>query len=267
MSVNNPVEVIKRVLTIGENKVALNSNDIPRSILLSILAGIYIAMGSALALMVGNGFTEVVAGNPIVKSLLGGMVFPIGLILVVMLGAELFTGNNALLIPSLGEKRYSFGKVLKNWGIVYVGNFIGAIFFAYVFIYLAEISAKEPYHQAAMDIAVAKTSLPWMVAFIRGVAANWFVCLAVWLALSCNSAGAKMFGCWLPVFTFVTFGFEHSIANMFFIPLGIFEGAAVTWGDFAIKNLIPVTLGNIVGGAIFVGLTYYYINKKGISRD
>lgn len=267
MSANSPVDVIKKVLTVGEAKVALNTGDIPRSIVLSILAGIYIAMGSALALMVGNGFPETTAGNPIVKSLLSGMVFPIGLILVVMLGAELFTGNNALLIPSYCRGKYSFGKVLKNWGIVYVGNFIGAIFFAYVFIYFTQLTAKEPYHQAAMDLAVAKTNLPWMVAFVKGIAANWFVCLAVWLALSCESAGAKMFGCWLPVFAFVTFGFEHSIANMFFIPLGIFEGAAVTWGDFAIKNLIPVTLGNIVGGAIFVGLTYYYINKKGINRD
>lgn len=267
MNINTPVDVIKKVLVIGENKVALNSSDIPRSIVLSILAGVYIAMGSALAFMVGNGVPADAAGNPIIKSILSGMVFPIGLILVVMLGAELFTGNNALLISGLCRGKYSFGKVLRNWGIVYVGNFIGAIFFAYVFIYLAQLTAKEPYHQAAINIAVAKTSLPWMVAFIRGVAANWFVCLAVWLGLTCESPGSRMFGSWLPVFAFVVFGFEHSIANMFFIPLGIFEGAAVTWGDFVVKNLVPVTLGNILGGVIFVGLTYYYINKKAISRD
>ena len=133
--------------------------------------------------------------------------------------------------------------------------------FTYLFVYLCGLTANEPYHSAIIKIAEAKVSMAWITVFLKGIGANWFVCLAVWLALSGKSLLAKMVGCWLPVMVFVALGYEHSIANMFFIPAGIFEGANIEIMQAITTNFIPATLGNIVGGSVFVGSIYYYINR------
>ncbi len=228
----------------------------------AMLAGVYIAMGGVLSVLVGYGFPGATEGNPILSRLLSGAFFPLGLILVVFLGAELFTGNNATLIPATMRGEIPRWYFLKNWLAVYLGNFIGALFFVYFFVHLPGLLAVSPWKEAIMAMAEKKVSLPFGEAFLRGVGANWFVCLAVWLGTASRTAMGRMFGLWIPVMAFVTMGFEHSIANMFFIPAGMFEGANVTVGQFVLNNLLPATLGNIVGGAIFVGLVYWWLTRR-----
>ena len=256
MSFSTPLEIVAQAERAALGKIALS---IPRTLVAAMLAGIYIAMGGLLSLLIGYGFPEWTAHNPGLQRLLSGCMFPLGLILVVLAGAELFTGNNAVLIPGLMHRKYGWAPVLKNWILVYIGNFIGAIFFVYVMIWGAGIVDADPWKSAIVQIAQAKVSMPWWVVFVKGIGANWLVCLAVWLGFSAHSTAGKMMGLWFPVMCFVAIGYEHSIANMFFIPLGMLQGAAVGWADFLVDNLIPATLGNVVGGALFVGCLYTYL--------
>lgn len=260
MSLNTPSRVIEIAMSAAEAKLRLPLGQLVVS---GILAGAYIAIGGTLSLVVGYGFPELTAGNPALQRLLSGAMFPLGLILVVLAGAELFTGNNAVLMPGLLGRRYGVGGVVRNWTIVYLSNFIGALFFGYVMVYLSGI-LPELWQRAVVGIAETKTSLPWGQVFLRGIGANWLVCLAVWLGLASQSVAGKFIGLWFPVMCFVALGYEHSIANMFFIPLGMMYGADVSVGSFVVDNLIPATLGNIVGGALFVGCAYWFVagNKK-----
>ena len=201
------------------------------------------------------------APAPGLQRLLSGLVFPLGLMLVVFAGAELFTGNNAVLIPGALGRRYGWRKVLLNWMLVYAGNFVGSLFFACFLVKLPGMLSAEAWRSAAVGIAEAKVSMPWLTVFLRGVGANWLVCLAVWLGLSANDVAGRLLGLFFPIMCFVAIGYEHSVANMFFIPLGMMHGASVTVSDFLLANLVPATLGNIAGGAVFVGGIYWYINK------
>ena len=256
MPVKSPTDVINTALDNGRTKAAIRTR---RLIILSILAGAYIALGGALSLIAGYGFP----GSPAaLQKIISGCVFPIGLILIVILGGELFTGNNAMLIPAFMNRDYGFGAVIRNWTIVYFGNFIGALAFAWLMVYLTGLTAGEPYHSAIIKVAETKVSLPWLTVFLRGIGANWCVCLAVWLAMSGRRLAEKMLACWLPVMAFVVLGYEHCIANMFFIPLGMMEGADVGLGAFLTDNLVPATLGNIVGGALFVGMPHAMLHLK-----
>ena len=259
MSFSPPSEIVAQTERAALNKIALSTS---RTLVAAILAGIYIAMGGLLSLLIGYGFPEWTASNPGLQRLLSGCMFPLGLILVVLAGAELFTGNNAILIPGLMARKYRIVPVLRNWALVYIGNFIGAIFFVYVMIGFAGIVDADPWKSAIVQIAQTKVSMPWWVVFVKGIGANWLVCLAVWLGFCAHSTAGKMMGLWFPVMCFVAIGYEHSIANMFFIPLGMLQSASVGWSQFLIDNLIPATLGNIVGGAFFVGCIYAYLYKK-----
>lgn len=262
MAVKSPKEVIEATIVVAEHKVALSSRNYKHLLVLSALAGAYIALGGILSFIVGYGFPGITAENPSLQRLLSGCMFPIGLCLVVVLGAELFTGNNAVLIPAYMQRRISFGSVLKNWALVYLGNFIGAIAVAYLLVDCCSLTASEPYRSAIIGIAEAKVSMPWIVVMLKGVGANWCVCLAVWLAMSGSDLVSKLLGCWLPVMAFVVLGYEHSIANMFFIPTGMMAGADVTIGQMILNNMIPATIGNIIGGALLVGCAYGYVNLQ-----
>ncbi len=259
MSFSTPPQLVESAEKAALAKVSLS---IPRTLLAAALAGIYIAMGGLLSLLIGYGFPEITASNPGLQRLLSGCMFPLGLILVVLAGAELFTGNNAVLIPGWLRRQYGIGAVLRNWTLVYVGNFIGALFFVYIMVGFTGVVDTDPWRSAIVGIAEAKVSMSWWVVFVKGIGANWLVCLAVWLGFSAHTTAGKMMGLWFPVMCFVAIGYEHSIANMFFIPLGMLQGAAVTWSTFVIDNLIPATLGNIAGGAIFVGLAYALLYWK-----
>lgn len=256
MPVKTPHDVIETAVSNGITKSKI---DTPRLVTLSIIAGAYIALGGALSLIAGYGFT---GSSVSLQKIISGCVFPIGLILIVILGGELFTGNNAMMIPGWIKGHYGIGAVIRNWTIVYFGNFIGALAFAWLLVYLTGLTAAEPYNSAIIRVAETKTSLPWLTVFLRGIGANWCVCLAVWLAMSGRRLSEKMLACWLPVMAFVVLGYEHCIANMFFIPLGMMQGADVSMSAFLIDNLIPATIGNIVGGALFVATPHAVLYLK-----
>lgn len=235
---------------------------------LGILAGAYIGFGGLLAGSVtfdmaanlGIGFTK----------FMSGAVFSLGLMLVIIAGAELFTGNN-LMISSVMAREISFSKMFGRWGLVYAANFIGSLIIALLFVGSGLWkTGGGAFGDAALKLAYAKVSLSFQEALIRGIGCNWLVCLAVWMALSARQTIGKIFAIFFPIMGFVAIGFEHCVANMYFIPTGIFleswagivapEGAgmgALNWGSFFTANLIPVTIGNIIGGTVFVGMSYW----------
>jgi len=256
MSFKSPSETLRAVDGVGCAKANLSWD---RLLILGFMAGAYIAFGSVLAIVVGGGVPGIKADNPGLQKFIFGGVFPVGLLLVVIAGAELFTGNTACCIPAVLSGRTPWASCARNWILSYVGNLLGALFVAYFLTYLTGLVAKEPWLSTTQGIAAAKVSQRFGALFLKGVGCNWLVCLAVWLAVASDNIIGKIWGIWFPIMAFVALGFEHSIANMFFIPLGIFYGAEVTWAQFFIDNLIPVTLGNIVGGAIFVGAAYWYL--------
>lgn len=258
MPINNPKEVLALVEKSAADKVSL---PVRKLLILAFLAGVYISMGGLFSIVIGFGFPAM-ADAPGLQRLLSSLVFPLGLMLVVFAGAELFTGNNAVLIPGALGRRYGWHKVLFNWLLVYAGNFVGSLFFAYFLVKLPGILSADAWHSASVHIAETKVSMPWLTVFLRGVGANWLVCLAVWLGLSANDVAGRILGLFFPIMCFVAIGYEHSVANMFFIPLGMMHGASVTLVDFFLTNLLPATLGNIVGGAFFVGAIYWYVNSK-----
>ena len=224
--------------------------------LLSFLAGVYITMGGLLSIMVGFGFPELAHSNPVFYKLGMGIFFPVGIILVAIAGAELFTGNTSYFIPALINKRVKWSGVLRNWSIVWIFNFIGSLFFLYFFIYLTGVIKEDCWVEGLNKLALAKTSKPFFITLLKGIAANWLVCLAMWLGMSSKSTAGKILGLWWPVMTFVTMGYEHSIANMFFLPMAMLNGTDISVVDLFVKNLIPATIGNIIGGAVFVGGFY-----------
>ncbi len=237
-----------------------------RKLLVSgFLAGAYIALGGLLAIMIGKGIAPAVVGDVRYGGLgrmLFAAVFPVGLILVVVAGAELFTGNAAILVPGVLSGRSPLRGLARNWALSYSGNFAGALFVAYALAYLTGLCAGEPYLGAVRAMAVDKTGLSFTAAFWRGVGCNWLVCLAVWLACAAEDVAGKILAVWFPIMAFVGLGFEHSVANMFFIPTGMIYGAPVGIGRFLVRNLLPVTLGNIVGGAFFVGFISWWLYRR-----
>lgn len=248
--------------TIGVNKTKGSFSFL---LIMGILAGVYIAFGAQLATLVGHDVAPILGFG--VAKLLSGAVFSVGLMMVVIAGAELFTGNN-LIVLSVLDGKASFGSLLRNWVIVYFANFIGSLLIAYLIHYSGLLNGNGgAIGTSAVAIANAKVNLNFLQAFTRGILCNWLVCLAVWMACSSKMVIGKIFAIFFPIMAFVTSGFEHSIANMYFIPIGMLnKGAAFAQGmDLAnlnmngllVTNLIPVTLGNIVGGAFFVGTLYH----------
>lgn len=253
---NTAYEVHALIRAMGLKKF---QTPVPKLFLLALLAGVYIAMGGLLATLSASGFGAWAEGNPMLPKILAGLTFPLGLILVVLVGAELFTGNTAYLIPATIARDIPRTYFLKNWTIVYIGNFVGALLFDYFLAYQTELFSKPDMLHYLHQLAEYKVSSSWLKVFYKGIGANWLVCLAVWLGFSSRSMAGRMLGIYMPVMAFVAMGFEHSIANMFYVPTAIFYGAEVSWTEFFYHNLVPSTLGNIIGGAIFVGGAYSYL--------
>jgi formate/nitrite transporter len=234
-----------------------------RTLLLALLAGFYIAFGAQLSTVVTQDSAAFVGGG--ISRLLGGMVFSVGLMLVVICGAELFTGNS-LLVSSALDGEISWGKLAENWGLVLLGNLLGSLFMAWL-LFESQLWQNGTVAKQAIDIASAKCQLSFEVAFIRGVLCNWLVCLAVFMAVASRDITAKLLSCLAPIMAFVASGFEHSVANMYFIPAGLLLKAELglqepnlTWHGFLLANILPVTLGNIVGGVLFVACVYWYVH-------
>ncbi|WP_240703965.1 formate/nitrite transporter family protein [Porphyromonas levii] len=253
---NTPNEVLK--LTEG---MALKKYNTPavKLALLGVLGGAYIALGGWLSFYVSHGMPYITEGNPALVKLIQGVLFPVGLILIILVGGELFTGNTAYLVTGARKRIIPWGYLAKNWGIVWLTNLVGALLLCYLLVQQTGMLASEPWVSAIVSTAKSKVSLPWSTIFFKGIGANWLVCLAVWLGLSSQEMLGRLVGLWLPVMVFVTLGYEHSVANMFYIPMGMMCGADVSIVLLFWNNLIPATFGNIVGGSIFVGLVYSYL--------
>ena len=254
---NSPPEIAKAYLEAGVKKVKL---PYIKMFLLAIFAGFYIASGAVCATCCSYRMT---GGE---SRFFSGLVFPIGLMLCLCAGAELFTGNCLLVIP-LCCRRILISEMLISWGIVYLGNFLGGLFMAVLIVYghVADLF-ESGLAQAFVTTAMAKTTLKFGDAFVKGILCNFFVCLAVWLSFGAKDLFSKIAGLWTPILLFIACGFEHCVANMFYIPCGLFASyeydltrEKLNWGRLFYKNLIPVTLGNICGGAILVGLAYWFI--------
>jgi formate transporter len=268
-----PQKMASRMEEVGVAKTELRADTM---FALAILAGAFIGCGAIFATVVTTGLGAVGMGFGVIK-LLGGLVFCLGLIAVVVAGAELFTGNN-LIIMAFASKRITLIRLLRNWVIVYIGNFVGSILTALVMLATKQyMSSTGTLGANALSIANSKCGLDFFQAVALGIMCNALVCLAVWLTFSARSTTDKILAIIFPITAFVAAGFEHSIANMYFIPIGLFiksfagvefwdaigrtaaDYGNLTWGAFFIANLLPVTIGNIIGGSGFMGLVYWFI--------
>ncbi len=250
----SPLEIYDTMI---ESSIKKANTPFIKSLLLGIMAGIFISLGAIGAMVIWG-----MDGSAVAKKYLGGAVFPVGIVFVIVAGSQLFTGN-ALMSVGLLNKKIKLSGLLKNWTAVYLGNFIGSLFMAYL-IYKSQLwmsgDGLSSVGEVAFKIAIKKCSLDFSVAFYRGVLCNIIVVLAVWISLATKTMSGKILSLWLPISVFVISGYEHCVANMFFIPVAMFHGADVGMsGLFA--NLIPVTLGNIVGGSIVVPVMYYIIHS------
>jgi formate/nitrite transporter len=242
-----PAEIAALIETAGVAKAAL---PLHRMATLAMLAGAFIGFGSAFWCMAMVGADP--GFGP--QRVLGGAVFALGLILVVVGGAELFTGN-ALMVMAAVDRRITPGALMRNWGIVYTGNLVGAVGLAVAFGLSGLL--EGPMGEVAARAAAAKAALPPLEAFVRGALCNALVCLAVWLSFAARTATDKILGVLWPVTAFVALGLEHSVANMFLFPAGLWAGSEAPVVG-VLGNLLWVTLGNIIGGAGGVALAYRY---------
>ncbi len=270
-----PAETAAACEAIGVRKARM---DTVSMMVLSGLAGAFITLGAML-------FTVIMTGSGLgygPTRLLGGMGFSLGLVLVILSGAELFTGNT-LMVMAWASRKVSTGLVLRNWLLVYAGNFAGAALTVLLIWSSKQWALSDGEVGAtALGLAVNKVNLGFGQAVALGVLCNVLVALAVWLSLSATDFIGKVAAIVFPISAFVAAGFEHSIANMYFIPMGLLvkdepsvlaQGdfaperlANLTWGDFLVRNLLPVTIGNVLGGAVLVGAVYWFVFLRGRSQ-
>lgn len=270
-----------KALTSAEILTKVSDSAIPKAsgntrklFFLAILAGAYIAFGGQASAMASFNLMA----NPEtfgLGKLVSACVFPVGLMMVVLCGAELFTGN-CLMVVGLLDRKIKISGMLRNWAIVYIGNFVGSMIIVLFINYSGLLESGGGLLGAiTVRTAISKVNLDFGKAFVMGIMCNWLVCLAVWMATGAQATVSKIFAIFFCIALFVLSGFEHSVANMYFIPAGMIaagndsfvhllglDTSTLTVGNFIIKNLIPVTLGNIVGGGVFVGMAYWLANKK-----
>ncbi len=278
-----PQEMALRAEILGAQKAEM---PFLRTFMLAVLAGAFIGLGAIFATTVSagtiampdaSGATAPVAALPYgVVRLLAGLVFSLGLVLVIVGGAELFTGNN-LIVMAWASGKVSGSALLRNWGIVYLGNFVGSVGTAVlVFLGRQYTFGNNATGIVALKTAIAKCDLTFVQAIALGVLCNALVCMAVWLSYSARSTTDKILSIILPIAAFVAAGFEHSVANMYFIPYGLLikwgdpqyiatvspqvpHLEKLTWPAFLFQNLIPVTIGNIIGGTVLVAAVYWSV--------
>lgn len=279
----SPAEIAEATIETGIKKVKMPAINM---LLLGILAGVFIAFASE--------GSNMAAFNLLAKpetyglgKVLAGSIFGTGLMLVIIAGGELFTGNT-MILAGVMDKKVSLGAMLKNWIFVYIGNFIGSVFIAWMMNQSGLFtSGANVLGAMTVKIALYKVGLTFGQAFVLGIMCNWLVCLAVWMAYGAKDMAGKIFAIFFPIWLFITSGFEHCIANMYYIPAGIMAKANpaftdaisalgitpeklshLNWEAFFVNNLIPVTLGNIVGGSVFVALMYWFVYiKNGRTED
>jgi formate transporter FocA len=274
-----PPEMAIKAEEVGVRKAVMGWRN---TFALAVLAGAFIALGAIFATTVTAGAADKIPFG--VTRLLSGLVFCLGLILVVVAGAELFTGNN-LIAMAWADRRVSTFQLLRNWLIVYAGNLVGSLATAvFMFVSRQYTFGGGAIGLNALTTANSKCSLEFVQAIALGIMCNALVCLAVWLCFSARTTTDKILSIIFPITAFVAAGFEHSVANMYFIPIGLLvkDGAPpafwqaigktaadfpnLTWGNFFLANLLPVTIGNIIGGSVMVGLFYWFIYIRKIRK-
>ncbi|MDR1395270.1 MAG: formate/nitrite transporter family protein [Deltaproteobacteria bacterium] len=276
--IKGSAEIMESVIAAGVSKSKLTFKS---QVILAVMAGAYIGFGSVLALKVAGSLPAEVWGSML--RLIFGIVFPVGLLMVLLAGADLFTGDCMFMPGALAHRQINFGRFMRVLTISLVFNFIGSVLLAWLCykgtILMDGSDAGRPMANFAVNVANGKCSLPFGVAFYRGILCNWLVCLAIYMSMSSTDGVSKALLMWPPITTFVAAGMEHSVANMTFIPLGIFIGSdpaylatanAVTltasWWSMIAVNFVPVVLGNFVGGALFCGMFYYWANNTRAKR-
>lgn len=269
---NRPDQIAEIMIKEGAKKAEAGITDL---LISAFLAGAYVAMAAEASTVVGHDMAKYLGYG--MAKFMTGTVFSLGLLLVVICGSSLFTGNTLISMAYL-SKRTSFGKMMRNWGWVFFGNLIGSMVVAYI-MYLTNLWNGNDFliGASALKTAHAKVNLTFSEAFWRGVMCNWFVCLGVWAMAAARDIAGKVAVCFFIIMAFVASGFEHVVANMYYIPMGLFlkgemavvetaqlEGVlhSLTWWSMIWKNFLPVFLGNAVGGGFFVGAFYWALYKR-----
>ncbi|MBW2636178.1 MAG: formate/nitrite transporter family protein [Deltaproteobacteria bacterium] len=290
MAFNPPAKVVALVGNAGVGKAKLSVFNL---LIRGFMAGAYIAIGGALCTVCITG-----VGTPGIAKLVGGSVFPVGLIAIVLTGMELFTGDCMIVPMAAMMKKITWGEVMRNWVWVYIGNLVGSIFYAYIMTVGPFVSgqadgtmAVNAFGMTAVSIAAGKVvgykavgAMGLWSCFIKAIGCNFLVNIAILLAITADSVIGKFFGIWFPIMAFVSSGFEHCVANMYFLPAGKFlmdwypaviakkggmllANGGLSWSDVWLWNLIPVTAGNIVGGFLFIGIAYFLMFKKDLPAE
>lgn len=261
MNYYNPKETTLNFLDSVKDKT---STSLVKFCIMAIVGGAFIALGGLLSVLVSGGMTGVGSVNPGLVKFAAGALFPVGLIMVSIAGVDLFTSDCASFTLAGMERQINWKLFLKYLFFSYLFNFVGTQLVAYFFTYKVGLLQTEPWLSYMHQYAEEKVYQDFMPVFLKGIGANWLVCMGMFLGYAAKDVISKCIGIWIPVMLFVTLGYEHSIANLFFIPTAIYIGADISWMDFILKNLIPSTLGNFIGGALFVGLPfwYLYLHKK-----
>jgi formate/nitrite transporter len=290
MGLNSPAQMVNLARNAGKYKGDLS---IMQLFLRGIMAGVYIAVGAGFCTVASTGVAPLLGAG--VGKLIAGAVFPVGLIAIVLTGMELFTGDAMLLPMAVWSGKSTIGKLIKNWSVVYIGNLVGSLAFAAAMVVgpftQGNFTAAEPnaFGMTAATIAIGKIltykaagNTGLLSVFVSAIGCNFIVCLAIMMAITAKDVVSKMFAIWFPIMSFVSIGFEHCVANMYFLPAGKWlidafpslatkvgaDGKAwnallkanggISWGDVWMWNLIPATLGNIVGAVIVIGAVYHY---------
>ncbi|MFH1080076.1 MAG: formate/nitrite transporter family protein [Pseudomonadota bacterium] len=293
MAFNAPPKMVGLVGNAGVYKSKLS---VFQFLIRGFMAGAYIAIGGALATVCSTGVAPFLGAG--IAKMIGGAVFPVGLIAIVLTGMELFTGDCMLVPMAAMMKRCTWGAVMRNWVWVYIGNIIGSFFYAYIMAVgplvdgqASGAMAVNAFGITAINISVAKiltykavgTAGMWSC-FIKAIGCNFLVNIAILLAITADDVVGKFFGIWFPIMAFVATGFEHCVANMYFLPTGKFltdwypevitkiggllaANGGLSWGDIWVWNIIPVTIGNIVGGFLFIGVAYFMMFRKEVPKE
>ena len=278
-AISTPPQIVAANMNAAKGKTEL---PLLRLLLLGIFAGMFIAGGASASSLAMHAVSNVGLAR-----FVAGAIFPVGLMMIVFVGGELFTGD-CLMIMGCVHGKFSAGKMLKVLVIVYFSNFVGSVIFAE----LVNLSGQYTYSGGMLGaftikVAMGKVNLSFVSAFASGILCNLFVCMAVLMAMAAKDIAGKVWAIFFPILAFVVSGYEHCVANMYYIPAGIFAKAnstyaalamesygyttiqmdSLNWTNFVVKNLVPVTLGNIVGGMVFVGLPLYFIHSRKLKVD
>ncbi len=264
-------EILDRIIEMGIGK---GNSNILKLFILGILGGSFIAFAAEGSNMAAyNLFAQ--ASTFGIGKFMAGCIFATGLVIIVLAGGELFTGNS-LMVVSLMDKKIKFKNMMKNWVVVYIANFLGSILIAYMIVNSGLLNVSDGLLGAVtVRIASYKVGLDFVQALILGILCNWIVCLAIWISTATENMAGKILGMFFPIMLFATSGFEHSVANMYYIPAGILAKSQfgeisglslnvlneLNWSSFFLNNLLPVTIGNVIGGVFFVGMAYYVAHK------